>query len=504
MKKILVLILALSLALVSCNGSKTSTADSAGGTSEAIVQEATVTLNGITNTLDVNIANFTNTSTIMYHVMDRLMTFDDEFNFVPAVLTKFEQTDLMTIECEMSTEYIFHNGDALKAEDVQYSILRLKDIPQTASLVEDVKDIEIVDETHLVIHLENPKNNVMRSLVGSVIIVNKKLMEEQGDDYWKAPIGSGPFKFSSFIPGQEVVVEKWIDHPFKVAKLDKITFKNIEDATSLYIALETGETDFINSIQFTDKERALENTAIKIEEHQTTRTAFISMNVTTEPFDNLLVRQAIAHATDKESYALLAGDAVPINSMVPEFVKGYHLAENTLTYDLDKAKALLKEAGYENGFSIVCSSYSADTSRIELLQADLKKIGVDMSIENLEFGVFLDKVLNADYDILFGSWGNTTGNLTDMLNCYSETSLAESNISFYTNPEVENYYKIATETIDENEKLEAVKAIQEIAAKDVPMIPTTAGVSRFGMKKNLMDVKISPVGYVDLREAYFE
>lgn len=500
MKKLFVVIIVVSMFLISCQKDVTQEKNH----QLPVKSEAIVTLNGITNTLDVNIANFTNTSTIMYHVMDRLMTFDEHFNFEPAVIQSWEQTDDVTIRLTMNTNYQFHNGDPVSVDDVSYSIMRLKEIPQTASIVEHVNDIEILDDQTLILHLNTSKNNVMRGLVGSVVVVNKKLMMEQGDAYWKAPIGSGPFKFVSFVPGQEVILERWVDHPFKKAKLEKLTFKNIEDATSLYIALETGETDVINSIQFTDKDRAMDHPDIKVEEHQTIRTGFISMNVTKAPFDNVLVRRAIAHATDKESYALLLGDAVAIDSMVPSFITGYYSSEDMPSYDIEKAKALIAEAGYKEGIQIVCSSYSADTSQIELLQADLKKIGVEMTIENLEFGVFLDKVLGAEYEILFGSWGNTNGDVADMLNCYSETSLAESNISFYTNSELESYYKIATETIDENQRLEAVKKIQLIAAKDVPMIPTTSGVSRYGIRKNLMGVKIDPVGYIDLTEAYFE
>lgn len=513
MKKLLLWVLILCLALVGCQGSNTSnestnsvdstTSEASGSSAESVPQDATVTLNGITNTLDVNIANYTNTSSIMYHVLSNLFDFDDTFAMVPDAINEWEQVNPTTFKLIINTDYKFHNGDPMTVEDVQFSILRLRDIPQTASTVENIEDVKIVDDKTLELITIEPKNNTLRS-IATTVVVSKKLLEEQGEKFWENPIGTGPFEFVSFTPGQEVVLKRWEDYPFEKTKLDTITFKNIEDPTSLYIALETGETDFINTIQYLDHDRANSNKDITTDQILTVRTAFVAMNASKAPFDNELVRRAVAHATDKESMALLAGDATVIDSMIPSFIDGYYSSDNTPEYNLDKAKALLAEAGYADGLTIVCSAYSSDTSRIELLQADLKKIGITMEIEILEFGVFLDKVLGADYDILFGSWGNLNGDVTSMLDCYTEASLAESNISFYIDPEIDRLIKIAEETVDPEEKLEMVKQIQDMAAKAMSMIPTTTGVTTYGMNKHLKGVYYHPSGIIDFSDAYFE
>ncbi|MCH4887053.1 hypothetical protein EZV73_05705 [Acidaminobacter sp. JC074] len=503
MKKILALMMIMSLILVSCGGGEnTSTTSQNAEDKVEVAQDLRVTLNGITNTMDVNIANYTNTSTIMYQVLSNLIYFDETFSMKPEVLTSWDQLDENTYELVINPDYMFHNGEPVTVEDVQYSILRLADIPQTASSVENIKDITIVDDKTLKMVTINPENNTMRGMA-NIVVVPKKLVEEQGDKYWEHPVGSGPFEFVSFVPGQEVVIKKWDDYPFEKAKLDSITFKNIEDATSLYIALETGETDFINKVQYLDQPRAEEHEDIKIQKVETVNTGFIAMNASKAPFDNELIRRAVAFATDKESMALLSGDAVVIDSMVPHFVEGYHSADTVPVYDVEKAKALLKEAGYEN-LSITCSAYSSDTARIELLQADLKKVGIEMNIEILEFGVFLDKVINQDYELLFGSWGNTNGDVASMLDCYTESSWGESNIAFYLDPEMDRLHKLAVETLDHDEKIEALKDIQELAGQACSMVPTTSGLTCYGMKKNLHGVGFIPSGILDFSKAYLE
>lgn len=378
---------------------------------------------------------------------------------------------------------------------------RIREIPKVASLMEYVESVTPIDGNKIRIKTTKPLYSLLRDLASSFDIVNESHVKQIGEEaHDKVPMGTGPYKLAEFIPGEKVILERWEENPFERPDIEKITYKAIEEASSRYIAIETEETDVVPQIHYTDLDRARNNNKINITERNTLRLSFISMNATKPPFDNKLVRRAIAYAVNKEAFAELAGEAVPIDSMISIISDGYHSSDKMPEYDLEKAKELLDEAGYKDGLEFTMWLYSP-LPEAELLQAELKTIGIDMKIENLEFGVFLDRVLNAEYQMVLGSWSSNTGDSLKMLRCYTEESLAEDNISFLINPQIDELYNRAEQTLNEDERISIIKKIQEIAAEDMSMIPTTSVKEISCFRNDIEGIEFYPTGIVKYDKA---
>lgn len=501
MKKLSALILFLvlsSMIVTSCGGGGST--DGGNPKESPANKDITVIVSSIGNNMDPIEANYTDTSSMMYHVYDRIIKADDNFNIIPDVASEWSQPDNMTIEFTINTGYKFHNGEDMTMDDVVYSIERLRNIAKKASFMAGIEGVAS-EGNKLIVKLTEPNSGILRDFA-EVIIVNKKYCEEAGDAYANAPIGTGPYKVKEFVPGDKLILEAWTEYPFEKAQLSTITFKGISEAAAKYIAVESGDAQFA-AIDAKDKDRATENNKLTLEEKATAYTGFIAMNTTKEPFDNVNVRRAIAHAYDKEGIAALSPGRKAIDSMFPETLSTYYSSPHTLEYNLDKAKALLEAEGYNasNPLKFEAVIYSGSDPAMEAFQAQLRSINVEMTITNLEFGVFLEKMAGADYQLLSGGWGNTTGNPLSAFECYYTGSFGMNNIGFYSNERTDELYNIAKATTSEEEMIAAAKEVQDIAAQEVPIVPSISRLSYFAHVKELKDVEILTSGLISFRNA---
>ncbi|EST56727.1 hypothetical protein T458_00470 [Brevibacillus panacihumi W25] len=498
----LVLSVAISMVLLisGCSQSTTSQGSASNGNAAGPKSDISVVLTKIGNNLDPAEANSLDTSTIMYHVYDTFIKFDNDFNIIPGVAKEWSQPDNRTIEFTIGEGYKFHNGDPMTIEDVVFSVERLAKVPKKAAFMSMIKSVE-GSGNKVTVKLTEPNSGAIRNF-GDVFIVSKKYLQEAGEKYANAPIGTGPYTVTEYVPGSKVVLKAWADYPFDKAKIETITFKAIEEASAKYIAVETGDADFAG-IGARDKSRAKNNEKLAYFEGPSTFTGFVAMNTTKAPFDNVNIRRAMAYAYNNEGISAITPGKTIIDSMVPKMFSTYHSSPNLPKYDLQKAKELLEKEGFHAGnpLHFTAWTYQGNDPELEAFQAELKTISVEMDIQNLEFGVFLEKMANKEYQLLVGGWSDTTGNTLSSLESYWSGSFGQMNITFYTNPKVEELYAKVKAATSEAEMKEAAKEIQDIAAQDVPMIPTATKMSYYAMNKNLENVHIHTSGLVSFRNA---
>jgi len=498
----LVLSVAISMVLLisGCSQGTASQGNASNGNAAGPKSDISVVLTKIGNNLDPAEANSLDTSTIMYHVYDTFIKFDNDFNIIPGVAKEWSQPDNTTIEFTIGEGYKFHNGDPMTIEDVVFSVERLAEVPKKAAFMSMIKSVE-ASGNKVTVKLTEPNSGAIRNF-GDVFIVSKKYLQEAGEKYANAPIGTGPYTVTEYVPGSKVVLKAWADYPFDKAKIETITFKAIEEASAKYIAVETGDADFAG-IGARDKSRAQNNEKLAYFEGPSTFTGFVAMNTTKEPFDNVNIRRAMAYAYNNEGISAITPGKTIIDSMVPKMFSTYHSSPNLPKYDLQKAKELLEKEGFHAGnpLRFTAWTYQGNDPELEAFQAELKTISVEMDIQNLEFGVFLEKMANKEYQLLVGGWSDTTGNTLSSLESYWSGSFGQMNITFYTNPKVEELYAKVKAATSEAEMKEAAKEIQDIAAQDVPMIPTATKMSYYAMNKNLENVQIHTSGLVSFRNA---
>ena len=464
-----------------------------------------VAVTAIGNTLDAAVANFTNVTVAMDHVYDRIIEFDENFEFVPGVAESWEFVNPTTFVLTVGEDFVFHNGAPLTPQDVVFSIERLRDVPRLASLMGNIESAEVTGEREVTITLVEENASTIRDLVSEAHVYNEAYSTSAGVDYANEPVGTGPYVVTNFVPGDRLELEAWADYPSGPPAIDTITFEGIEEDANRYIAVETGEAQFA-PISYHDLERAENNSRLDVIEQKTTNTAFISMNTQKAPFDNVDVRRAMAHATDKEGLALIQGGSTVIDSMTPEMFVTYYASPDMPEFDLEKARQLLEAEGYgpSNPLTFEAWIYGGNSSVMEAYQALLRSIGVEMSIRNLEFGVFLEGMARAEYQMLAGSWNITTGDPLVALENYWSGSHGSQNISFFTNERADELYEQAKATVDEEVLKEAAREVQDIAAAEMPIIPTFSTLAIYAFDARLTGVETYPSSLYSFRNASFE
>ncbi len=489
------LVLMLVIGMLAGCGSKAESADAAASGSTL-----NVVLPSIGNNLDPSVINQIDISNIVRHVYDNLLEVDMNFVVQPGVITSWEQPDALTYVLTVGEGFKFHNGEDLEMEDVLYSLTRLENIAQTADLFAKMDSIT-ADGNNVVIKVKEANSGFIRDLT-EVPVLNKSYCEEVGEAYANAPIGTGPYTLKEFVPGNKAVLTAWADYPGEKAAIDTIIFQGIEEASTAYMAVEAGDADF-SRVDATDYERAQANEKLTFFASESTSTAFVSMNTQAAPFDNVNVRKAMAHAFNTEGYLSVKGENFfVIDSMFPPMTDNYYAAPNTVKYDLAQAKALLEAEGYNeaNPLTFEIALYRDDPVMVAY-QADLASIGVKVSLVNQEFGVFLDNMANQNFQMLTGSWGDTTGNPLTAAECYWSGSFGSQNISFFENAECDELYNTAKTSADLAEVKAACQRIQEIAWEEVPMFPTFGRTEAYVYNKALTGCEIYPSGILSFRNA---
>jgi peptide/nickel transport system substrate-binding protein len=464
-----------------------------------------VAVSAIGNTLDAAVANFTNVTVAMDHVYDRIINFDENFEFIPGVAESWEFTDSTTFTLTVGEGFVFHNGAPLTPQDVVFSVERLRNVPRLASLMANIASTEVTGERQVTITLAEQNSSTIRTLMAEAHVFNEAYSTAADTDPANRPVGTGPYLVTNFVPGGALELEAWADYPPGPAALRNISFKGIEENTNRYIAVETGEAQFAVT-SFQDLVRAESNSRLDVIQQKTTNTAFISMNTLKPPFDNTNVRRAMAYATDKEGLAIIQGGSAVIDSMTPDMFVTYYASPELPRFDLEKARQLLEAEGYgpANPLRFETWTYGANTSVAETYQALLSAIGVEMSIKNLEFGVFLEGMARGEYQMLSGSWNNTSGDPLSALENYWSGSYGSRNISFFANERADELYELAKATVDEEVLKAAAREVQDIAAAEMPIIPTFSSLAIYAFDSRLTGVVTYPSALYSFRNASFE
>ncbi|SFP18265.1 ABC transporter substrate-binding protein [Tranquillimonas alkanivorans] len=302
----------------------------------------------------------------------------------------------------------FHNGREITAEDVKYSLERVTN-PETRSpgagffgMIEGFEDwnagegeglsgVKVIDDKTVEITLNRPDatfGHVMALNFASV--VPQEAVEASGEDFGREPVGSGAYKLADWTPGQQVVFERFEDyHRAGVPKLDQITFEIGLEPTVALLRMQQGQADIpgdgIPPAQFLQVMNDPEQADNVVEGGQL-HTGYITLNTQMEPFDDKAVRQAVNMAINKDRIVrIINGRAVPANQPLPPTMPGYAEDYEGYAFDPEKAKQMLADAGYPDGFSTELYVMNVDPNpRIaQAIQQDLSAIGIDAEIRNL-------------------------------------------------------------------------------------------------------------------------
>jgi len=331
-------------------------------------------------------------------------------NLVPDLAAAMPEisADGKTYTFKLRTGVKFHNGREVTADDVKYSIERAVD-PATKSpgasffsMIEGydaastgksstLSGIQVVDPTTIKFVLSHPDATFLQVMALNFgFVVPKEEVAKYGQDFGKNPVGTGAFKFGEWVSGQRLVIAKNADY-FKagVPKLDKITFEVGVDPTVALARLKSGEVDVLGDgipgANYVAESADPANKGLIVEGGQL-QTGYVTLNVTIKPFNNVKVRQALNLAVNKARIVqIMNGRVIPANQPLPPGMPGYDKSYQGYAYDVAKAKALLAEAGFANGFKTELWTSNTDPNpRIaQAIQQDLAVIGIKADLKSL-------------------------------------------------------------------------------------------------------------------------
>ena len=454
------------------------------------------------------------TEIINREVCEPLFFYGYNFEITPLLATSWEHPDDLTYIFHLREGVKYSDGTDFVADDVKFSMQMNHDDTQLQQNVKsvDMDNIEIIDDYTIKIPLKEPDAYFMTELQG-VAITKEETYKNSPDGFTEKPIGTGAYYVDEFVGGNRAVLKANPNYWGGEPAIKTITYKVISDTAQRSIALETGEVDLLTELSQQDYSR------IEADDRFNTiiRSGYKSDVMDFNCSDNSIcgdvkVRQAISYAIDKAAiYAAVyqnkfgsISTAYPSDGMVdynPKWEEGGYY-----DFDIEKAKALLKEVGIAEGTKIVLVNGGDKTyaSVAEIVQAMLSQIGLDAEIKSYEKAVYSSILDDAagGWDIAFNSKTSPAGHVADMAHAYFEQH--GINRCHYMNDEFNDLLLEAKKTEDEAKNAEITDKIVQILQDDVPSLAFHRQAINYAWVKDLKGFNVYGQNTIRTKYLYFE
>ena len=371
--------------------------------------------------------------------------------------------DGLTYTFSLQDGVTFHDGSSFDAEDVVFSLDRARgedSVNAQKALFEPIESVTAIDPMTVEMKLKRPTGAMLFNLGwGDAAMVAPETAETNKTD----PVGTGPFKFAKWTKGDSITIEKNPDYWGTPAKLDKATFKIVADSAAALSALMAGDVDAFPIFAAPEMLPQFEaDDRFSVVVGTTEGETILATNNGIEPFNDIRVRKAMAHAINRQAIidGAMFGYATPIGSHFAPHNPAYIDLTGAYDFDLDKAKALLTEAGYPDGFKARLHLPPTDYARRSglIIASDFKKIGIDLEIINVEWAQWLSQVFKGkDYDLTIISHTEPMD-----IGIYARDDYYFN----YNNPDFNAVIKELNATSDEARRTELLHTAQKMLSDD--------------------------------------
>jgi len=345
---------------------------------------------------------------LLQQIYEGLVRFGPQGQIEPALALSWEQRDPVTMRFHLRGNVRFHNGEPFDAEAVKASIERILD-PRTKNpaigFVNSLARVDIVDPLTVDVVTQYPDGILLNRLAWTVPIIPPRYLREVGEEkFAQAPIGTGAFQFVRWEKGERIVLKANSDYWMTgYPKLHELIFRFTPEDKKL-AALFNGDIDLVTNIPGTETLQVQSHPGTKIIKSKTFFTAFAGLNISTGPFSDVRVRKAVNLAVDKNSlirYDLLGNGAIISTLSMPGEI-GHDPDIRPYAYDPTKARALLKEAGYGKGFTVLAGGNVNAERTAKIIAVDLAKVGITVKLNLSADSKMLEDFKNHAYGMIFG------------------------------------------------------------------------------------------------------
>ncbi len=442
-------------------------------------------------------------------IFDDLLSRGPNLDVAPGLAERWEVPDPLTYIFHLRSGVKFHDGRPLTSRDVKWtfdSLLQGKIRSTKGATYRFVDHIDAPDDFTVIFHMKEPDAALLWNISDMAIGI---VPYGSGDEISRQPIGSGPFKFVSAETDKEVVVERNDNYWGEKAKLARVRFAVVPDATTQALELRKGSGDVIINGSFPpDTVMTLQREpSLAVESGSGTRLAYLGFNLRDPILKDVQVRQAIAYALDRHPMIdyLWRGQAQPARSVLPPQSWAYD--GNVPTYDHDpiKAKTLLDAAGYPavNGvrFHITMKTSTDENTRlmVAVMQQQLRGVGIALDIRSFEFGTFFSDVTHGEFQMYGLRWigGNEDPDIFSL--CFSSSRFPPNgaNRGYYSNPQVDALIDQGRREVDRLVRKKIYAQIQNILAEELPYINLWYLDNVLVHNKRVTNLKLNPAGNYD-------
>lgn len=447
---------------------------------------------------------------VIANIYDRLVEKNEKLEIIPGLAKSWKIIDEKTIMFKLKNKVKFHSGKELTSKDVKYSLENAKKSHKVGVLYTLIKEIETPDKNTIIIKTEEPFGALLHHLSHiSASIVNK-------DDYEnKKIIGTGAYKFIEWKPGDKIRLKRFSGYFKGDASIEEINIKTVPEDTNKVIGLQTEEIDIALDISPMSRINILKDKKLKLYEKNSMGVSFLGLNLKSEKLNNKKLREAIAYSIDKDIIieTILFNSVKSANSLLGSGVFGYSKDSKTLPYNKKKAIKLIDELKYKNrlNLKLVTSNFTTYIQIATVLQAQLKEVGINVDIEILEWGKFLESTGNGEGDLFIMGWSNSSGDADYGLSAMLHSSLIGhgGNRSFFKNKKFDKLLEKGRKELNQEKRQEYYYQAQELMNNEIPVLPLYFSLANAGINKNKIKNYIqSPINIpnlykIRLKNTYF-
>ena len=440
------------------------------------------------------------------HIYGSLVVRDARAQPKPYLAESWKPVSDTVWEFKLRKGVTFHDGSAFDAADVAATIKRVPNVPGAASpytgAIRGIVDVEIVDDHTIRFHTDGPVPGLPAQIVPISILPSEIASTVETADFntGRSVIGAGPYKFVEYLPGDRLVLARNEAYWGEAPEWDNLTFRFISDDAARVAALLGGDVDLIDSVPPADAVRLRNDPETTVHTGPSARTIYMIMDMERDqtpfvtakdgsaldvnPFKDRRVREAFLIAMNRDAITARVMDdlAFPAGQPVPEGIPGYNDAIAVPTYDVDRAKALLAEAGYPDGFGLEvhCTNdrYVNDDKVCQAVGQMLARIGIAVKVTTMPKSVYFGKAADHEgerFSFFMIGWSSATGEASVLWDCLhtvdKDRGLGTWNLGHYSRPEFDVAVRDAITTLDAGERRAKLENAMAMAMDDIAVIP---------------------------------
>ncbi|MBE6018301.1 MAG: ABC transporter substrate-binding protein [Lachnospiraceae bacterium] len=440
---------------------------------------------------------------VCVQIYDPLVSISDEGQAEPRLAESWTLSeDGLTYTFKLVENASFTSGRPFNAESAKANLERGLESPYRKSMLKQIKEINVLGEYELEIVLSEVYGPFLKGL-SALGIVDIEAAEEAGaDEFARNPVGTGPYKLKAWETGEKVILEANDDYFRGAPSIKELEFKIIPNSNTMLIALENGEIDVATDIDSMDIPDVEANEALQLKETPMTFVESLLINCEKEPFNDPLVRRAILMCIDKQSIIDVAfdGRAMIADQPITPYQYGYSSTFKPTERNIEEAKKLLTEAGYPDGFSCTITAMEGFRKKTaEVIQSNLKEIGITAEIELLEFGTMLDEGAAGNFElyVMEAGEGCYEGFYIILYQFHTDLWGEAGNYGRFGNKEMDKLIDAAPGEVDPEKSLEIYNRIIEIQDEEAYGVPLFIRYSNIAGNANLDGLYAHSMGRVE-------